>query len=62
VVIGACLDSSFEVRFNDHLVYIIVTLSIGGVNRILVDLEDLFLDFSIDCSVHVLVECMARGI
>jgi hypothetical protein len=47
------IDSSFEVRFGDHLVDFMVALSIGGFSRILVDLVDLLVDFSVDFSVRV---------
>ena len=42
------IDSLFQVRFGEHLVDFMVALSIGGLSRILVDLVDLLVDFSVD--------------
>ena len=55
------IDSSFEVSFGDHLVDFMVALSIGGLSRILVDLADMPVDFSVDFSVRVWVDCLPVG-
>jgi len=55
------INLSFEVHFGDHLLEFMVALSIGGFCRILVDLADLPVNFSVDFSVRVWVDCLPVG-
>ena len=50
------IDSSFEVGFSDNVVDFMIALSKAGVGRILVDLADLPVDFSVDSSEGVWVD------
>ena len=55
------IDALFEVRFGDHLLDFMVALSIAGLSRIFVDLADLPVDFLVDFSVRIWVDCLTVG-